>query len=66
MHTVARKETIFSLCQKYNVTQQELQAANPGLAGILQAGSTVKIPVKKVSPKTQEKQHNEKELAVIA
>ncbi len=49
LHTVTKSETVFSLCQKYNVTQKELHQANPGLTAVLQAGTTVKIPVGKVA-----------------
>lgn len=48
LHTVSKSETVFSLCQKYKVTPNDIQTANPGLNGVLQAGSTVKIPVGKV------------------
>ena len=48
LHTVSKKETIFSICQKYKVSQKELQQANPGLSTMLEAGSTVKVPVGKV------------------
>ncbi|HAQ18702.1 MAG TPA: hypothetical protein DCR40_05625 [Prolixibacteraceae bacterium] len=48
LHTVKKSETVFSLCQKYKVTQKELLQANPGITAILKAGSTVKIPVGKV------------------
>jgi LysM repeat protein len=56
LHTVKKSETVFSLCQKYKVTQSDLKQANPGLTTILQAGSTIKIPVGKVDlePKKQE------------
>lgn len=48
LHTVTKSETVFSLCQKYKVSQKEILQANPGLTAILQAGSTVKIPVGKI------------------
>lgn len=56
LHTVTKNETVFSLCQKYKVAQKDIMEANPGLSTILQAGSTVKIPVASVStePKKQE------------
>jgi len=56
LHTVKKSETVFSLCQKYKVTQAELQHANPGLKTILETGSTVKVPVGKVvaEPKKEE------------
>jgi LysM repeat protein/ABC-type branched-subunit amino acid transport system substrate-binding protein len=50
LHSVTKSETVFSLCQKYHVTPNDIQAANPGLNGILRVGSTVKIPVGKVEP----------------
>lgn len=50
LHTVSKSETVYSLCQKYKVTPNDIQAANPGLNGVLQVGSTVKIPVGKVEP----------------
>jgi len=56
IHPVKRGETVFSLCQKYKVTQKELTLANPGLTTVLEAGTTVKIPIGKVAaePKKQE------------
>jgi LysM repeat protein len=48
-HTVTKSETVFSLCQKYKVTQKEIMQANPGLTAVLQSGSVVKIPVGKVA-----------------
>jgi len=50
LHTVKKSETVFSLCQKYKVTQNELKQANPALTALLKAGSTIKIPVGKVDP----------------
>jgi LysM repeat protein len=60
VHTVTKSETVFSICQKYKVTQKEILLANPGLAGVLQAGTTIKIPTgivveePKSEPKKQE------------
>ncbi|HEX2935021.1 MAG TPA: LysM peptidoglycan-binding domain-containing protein [Bacteroidales bacterium] len=46
-HKVRRKETKYSISQQYNITVDELIAANPELnTQDLQAGSTIKIPVK--------------------
>lgn len=45
MHTVKRSETVYSLCQKYKVSQKDLLQANPGLTTILKTGSKVKIPI---------------------
>lgn len=44
LHTVSKSETVFSICQKYQITQKEIQQANPGLTAVLQAGTVVKIP----------------------
>lgn len=55
LHTVTRKETIYNLCQKYHITLNELEAANPGLGGVLQTGSRLKIPVSEVSAEPQKK-----------
>ncbi len=49
LHTVTKSETVFNICQKYKVSQKDMMLANPGLPGILKAGSTVKIPVATVS-----------------
>lgn len=46
-HKVRRKETKYSISQQYNITVDELIAANPQLnTQDLQAGSTIRIPVK--------------------
>ncbi len=47
LHSVKKGETTFSICQKYKVTQAELNAANPEISGVLKSGSQVKIPIKK-------------------
>ncbi len=44
MHQVKRKETIFSISQKYGVTQQELIAANPELKNGIKKGELICIP----------------------
>jgi LysM repeat protein/ABC-type branched-subunit amino acid transport system substrate-binding protein len=68
LHTVSKSETVFSLCQKYKVSQKDILQANPGLSGILKAGITVKIPVatvvtesKKQESVTQAQQSTEEE-----
>lgn len=57
LHTVKKSETSFSLCQKYQVSQSDLQKANPGLSAILETGTTIKIPKGRVvsEPQTVEK-----------
>ena len=45
MHKVERKETIFSICQKYGITQDALIALNPDLKnGKLRRGTFLFIP----------------------
>jgi LysM repeat protein/ABC-type branched-subunit amino acid transport system substrate-binding protein len=63
LHTVTKGETVFTLCQKYKVSQKDIMAANPGLSAILKAGTTVKVPVgvataetKKAEPVTSQEQ----------
>ncbi|HCY40239.1 MAG TPA: hypothetical protein DHV48_02645 [Prolixibacteraceae bacterium] len=63
LHTVKKGETTFSLCQKYKVTQAELNAANPEISGVLKSGSQVKIPVKKPAEVKIAVQPNEKATA---
>ncbi len=48
LHTVSKSETVFSLCQKYKVSQSDLEKANPGMTAVLRAGSEIKVPVGKV------------------
>lgn len=56
LHTVTKSETVFNLCQKYKVSQKDILQANPGLSGILKAGSTVKIPVATVAPEPKKQE----------
>jgi LysM repeat protein len=44
MHKVKRKETIFSISQEYDVTQEELIAANPEIKKGLKKGEFICIP----------------------
>ncbi|MDR0754221.1 MAG: LysM peptidoglycan-binding domain-containing protein [Prevotellaceae bacterium] len=44
VHHVKYGETLYSLCKVYNVTQEELIAANPQLAQGLKAEQRIKIP----------------------
>ena len=56
IHTVGKNESVFSLCQKYKVSQKDIMQANPGLSAVLKAGTTVKVPVATAAaePKKQE------------
>ena len=50
LHIVQPKETLFSICRAYNVTQQELLKLNPQLAAGLKAGSSIIIREKTQPP----------------
>lgn len=54
MHTVKRKETIFSVSREYGITEQELIAANPELKDGMKKGQFLCIPY----PKAQTMQPN--------
>jgi LysM repeat protein/ABC-type branched-subunit amino acid transport system substrate-binding protein len=55
VHKVLPKQTQFSICKAYGVTEEELVAANPDLKDGLKAGSILFIPIKE-SVKTPEAQ----------
>lgn len=46
VYTVAKGDTLYSLSKRYNITIDELTAANPTVAEGLKAGSNIKIPHK--------------------
>ena len=46
-HKVAKRETLYSLAKRYDVTIDELCEANPGLKKGLKAGQVIVIPQKK-------------------
>jgi hypothetical protein len=46
-YEVKKKETLFSLCRRFNITQDELRRANPSLANGLKAGQILLIPFEK-------------------
>ena len=56
IHTVGKNESVFSLCQKYKVSQKDILQANPGISGIVKAGSTVKIPIAVVAPEPKKQE----------
>lgn len=43
-HKVERKETLYSISKKYEISISDLLKANPGLGGSLRKGDIVKIP----------------------
>jgi LysM repeat protein/ABC-type branched-subunit amino acid transport system substrate-binding protein len=53
VHQVEKKETIFSLTQKYDITADELYELNPGLKKDgLKSGTEIKIPKKNITAQT--------------
>lgn len=54
IHTVQRKETLFSISKKYGVSVNDLMEMNPESSQVLSTGVVLKIPVAK-STKVQEK-----------
>ena len=49
-HKVARRETLYSLSKRYDVTIEEILALNPHIKNGLKAGQIVNIPLKRVMP----------------
>ncbi len=52
VHVVKEKQTLFSICKAYNVTQEELIRYNPVVSDGLKAGQVLKIPYKEDSYET--------------
>lgn len=46
IHKVLPKQTVFSICKAYGVTQEELLTANPDLKNGLKSGSIIFVPYK--------------------
>lgn len=44
IHVVKPKETLYSIAQRYKLSQQQLMAANPGLQEKLKVGQVLKLP----------------------
>jgi ABC-type branched-chain amino acid transport systems, periplasmic component len=53
LYDVTKSESVFSICQKYKVSQDDLIKANPEISGVVKAGTTVKIPVAQASPEAK-------------
>lgn len=56
LHTVNKSETVFSLCQKYKVSQKDILQANPGISGVLKAGTIIKVPVATIAPEPKKQE----------
>ncbi|MBR5105453.1 MAG: LysM peptidoglycan-binding domain-containing protein [Alistipes sp.] len=63
-HKVAKRETLYSLAKRYDVTIDELYEANPGLKKGLKAGQIIVIPQK--SEQKQEQKAEKVEIAQVA
>jgi LysM repeat protein/ABC-type branched-subunit amino acid transport system substrate-binding protein len=51
MHEVQKKETLYSISNKYNIDINDLVAANPGSDQGVKKGQTLRIPIKVETPK---------------
>ena len=47
LHTVEKKQTLFAISRKYDVSQEEIREANPQIANGLKTGDVLRIPVKR-------------------
>ena len=43
-HVVGRRETLYSIAQRYNTTQEEILKLNPSIKGVLSKGTVLIIP----------------------
>jgi LysM repeat protein/ABC-type branched-subunit amino acid transport system substrate-binding protein len=44
LHTVQKKETLYSIARQYDCTQEEVLANNKNIAGVIKKGMVLKIP----------------------
>lgn len=56
IHTVEKGETLYSLARKYDLSEEEVQQANPQTLEGLQVGQTLKLPVNKSEKKLSKRQ----------
>ncbi|MFN0032140.1 MAG: LysM peptidoglycan-binding domain-containing protein [Flavobacteriales bacterium] len=50
LHEVKKKESLFSIAQRYNIDVNVLMAANPGTEAGIKKGQQLRIPVRKETP----------------
>ena len=62
IHTVQKKESVWKIAKAYNVTTDDIIAANPGVDKKINPGQKLKIPIKK----TETKQTSKNGLAPIS
>lgn len=55
IHTVGQGHTLYSICRVYNITEEEMERANPGAKSGLFVGQVLKIPVPKQAPVSESK-----------
>jgi LysM repeat protein/ABC-type branched-subunit amino acid transport system substrate-binding protein len=55
-HTVEKKQTLYAISKLYNLSPEEITAANPEVEAGLKIGQVLKIPVKGTEAKVEEKQ----------
>ncbi len=60
LHTVEKKQTLFAISRKYDVTQEDIREANPQLTEGLKTGDVLRIPIKKKNAEPSEKRKEEK------
>jgi len=52
-HTVAKKETIYSICKLYNISDKQLSDLNPGISGGIKPGQLLIVAEKKQAVSTR-------------
>ncbi len=55
IHTVQKKESVWKIAKAYNVTTDDIIAANPGVDKKINPGQKLKIPIKKTETKQTSK-----------
>ena len=65
VHKVLAKQTRYSICKAYGVTDEELAAANPDLKDGLKAGAILFIPVKDAAVKAEPSKKQEQAAPVV-
>ena len=65
VHKVLAKQTRYSICKAYGVTDEELAAANPDLKDGLKAGAILFIPVKDAAFKAEPSKKQEQAAPVV-
>ncbi|HLP04353.1 MAG TPA: LysM peptidoglycan-binding domain-containing protein, partial [Paludibacter sp.] len=62
IHKVKNKQTLFAICRKYNVTEEDVKKYNPEVENGLREGITLRIPkpVEKVKPGKENKTNDKK------